>query len=312
MLNYKNFKQIILILVLNLIVLFKIKPMAEPVSQKFNIGVTSQRGPRRTMEDEYQIIDNWGNTGITYVAIFDGHGGKRVAEYLKKNLHKIIFQNLLETNDLKLAIIQGCAQINQAILKAQQTKMNPSAGSRCRQTSFSTTGSCAIIAFIFENKVIIANIGDSRAVVSENGVSIQLSTDHKPNNESEKKRIEDAGGKVWISDDGKISKLCCAFGLAVARAFGNLAYKDLIISDPQIVGYNFLGDDVLILACDGLWDVMQNQEVVDVVTECKGMQEASEALANEAIRNRHTNDNVTIITIKPSDPNLWVHYTRKP
>lgn len=313
MLNFKSFKQIFLVLTVSSIIIFQIKPMEEITPQKLDIGICSQQGPRPSMEDKYQIIKNWGNTGITYAAVFDGHGGKCVATYLSNNLHVKIFEKFQTTKNLKEAIQQGCAQINQEILETQQNKRNTTTTGRiCRNISFCETGSCAIIAFIFDNKVIIANVGDSRAVISKNKKAIQLSVDHKPNEASEQERIEASGGKVWISDNGKISRLCFAMGLAVARAFGNLAYKDLIIANPQIVEYDFLGDDILILACDGLWDVMQNQEATNFASKYSKMQEASEALVKEAIETRHTNDNVTIITIKPSDPHLWVDYTRKP
>lgn len=79
------------------------------------------------------------------------------------------------------------------------------------------SGTCAVICLVVGNKLITVNLGDSRAILSRNGQVIQLSYDQKPQNPSEKERIEAAGGSV--SNDRLLGKL------AVSRAFGDFAYK---------------------------------------------------------------------------------------
>ncbi len=304
MLSNKKISQIFLLLILNSIALFKIKPMAKPVSQKFDIGVSSERHLRRNMEDKYTVIENWGNTGTTFAGVYDGHGGKRVAEYLEENLHARILQifQLQEIKDLKEAIRQGCAQINQEILANDEIKEQ---------------GSCAIMAFIFENekdknkyKIIIANVGDSRAVISKNGKAIQLSTDHKPCNPAEQERIETSRG--FITYSFSCGSFCNAGseekclekhrigringGLAVARAFGDFQYSIFLSTEPEITKCGFCKDDVLILASDGLWDGIENEEAILLANASSDMKKASEILLEKG--KYSSPDNITVITIR--------------
>ena len=130
------------------------------------------------------------------------------------------------------------------------------------------SGSTAIVVIVTKTHVVFANCGDSRALLSRNGGQIAFATlDHKPYNESEKMRIEKAGGSVIIQ---RVNG-----SLAVSRALGDFDYKrvenlpcteQLVSAEPEMMCIERSADDeFLVLACDGIWDVMSNQEVVDFV-----------------------------------------------
>ncbi len=130
-----------------------------------------------------------------------------------------------------------------------------------------TSGCTSNTAMITPHSIVCANAGDSRCVLGTNKVAKGLSEDHKPYDENERRRIEAAGGTVqWKRVDGD---------LAVSRALGDFQYKTRKDLPPTQQKVTFLPDitihtrtpedDVLLLACDGLWDVMSNNEAIDLV-----------------------------------------------
>lgn len=132
-------------------------------------------------------------------------------------------------------------------------------------------GCTAVVAMIRDGKVYVANAGDSRAVLCRGGTAVPLSNDHKPAHETEKNRIEAAGG--FLSDIGGVCRV--NGNLNLSRAIGDLKYKgntdlepkDQIITAHPDIMCETIGpeDEFLLLACDGVWDVMSNQEGVDFV-----------------------------------------------
>uniref|UniRef100_A0A914I782 protein-serine/threonine phosphatase n=1 Tax=Globodera rostochiensis TaxID=31243 RepID=A0A914I782_GLORO len=133
------------------------------------------------------------------------------------------------------------------------------------------SGSTACVALLFKGQFVVANIGDSRCVLCRAGKAVDLSADHKPEDLKEKERIEAAGGSV--SDDGRVNG-----GLNLTRAFGDHFYKqterlplkDQMITalpDVTITERNGETDDFIIVACDGIWNLMTSQEACDFVLE---------------------------------------------
>eukprot|EP00743_Colponemidia_sp_Colp-15_P000901 GILK01000994.1.p1 GENE.GILK01000994.1~~GILK01000994.1.p1 ORF type:complete len:362 (-),score=45.61 GILK01000994.1:171-1223(-) len=132
------------------------------------------------------------------------------------------------------------------------------------------SGCTAVVALKCGNQLIVANAGDSRCVLSRNGVAVEMSLDHKPDLETEKARIRAAGGTV--SMDGRVNG-----NLNLSRAIGDMEYKrdkNLRPEEQMITAYPDIRtatltdeDDFVVLACDGVWDVMTNQAVVDFVRE---------------------------------------------
>ncbi|KAL6618689.1 hypothetical protein ACP70R_033828 [Stipagrostis hirtigluma subsp. patula] len=257
-------------------------------------GYSSFRGKRASMEDFYDIksskIDD---KQISLFGIFDGHGGSRAAEYLKEHLFENLMKHPEFMTNTKLAISETYKKTDSEFLEAESN-------------SHRDDGSTASTAVLVGNHLFVANVGDSRAVISKAGKAIALSEDHKPNRSDERKRIESAGGVVmWAV----ISSFIVANGLflgtwrvggvlAMSRAFGNRLLKQFVIADPEIQEQEINDDaEFLIIASDGLWDVVPNEDAVSLVK----MEEEPEAAARkltETAFSRGSGDNITCIVVK--------------
>jgi protein phosphatase 1G len=133
----------------------------------------------------------------------------------------------------------------------------------------SDSGCTAVVALLRNNKLYVANAGDSRCIVCRNGKAIEMSIDHKPEDEPETERVLKAGGKV--TGDGRING-----GLNLSRAIGDHAYKQnkelsdreqmiTALPDVKTLTINPGEDEFMVLACDGIWNSMSSQEVVDFI-----------------------------------------------
>lgn len=134
-----------------------------------------------------------------------------------------------------------------------------------------------------------ANVGDARAVLSRGGKAVRLTYDHKGSDVQEAKRITDAGGFVM---NNRVNGV-----LAVTRSLGDSSMKEFVVGSPYTTETT-LGDedDFLIVACDGLWDVCDDQTAVDLIRNVKDAQEASQILLDYALNNFST-DNLSILVV---------------
>jgi len=140
-----------------------------------------------------------------------------------------------------------------------------------------------------KRKLYCANCGDARAVLCRSLQAIRLSYDHKGTDEAETKRIQDAGGFIVLNRVNGV--------LAVTRSLGDHTMKDYVISDPYISEYELTEEDShLVLACDGLWDVISDQEVCDIVVKEQEAQRMSDLLLVHALRQGST-DNISIMAV---------------
>jgi protein phosphatase 2C family protein 2/3 len=193
---------------------------------------------------------------VDWFAVFDGHGGPHVARYASRFLHKhVVGHDAFAAGDFVNAIRWGFFNTDNAV-RIEDLTGTEACGS---------TGCVAMVTS--DNRLFIGNAGDCRAVLSSKGVARALSQDHKPDLPAEAARIKRAGGDVFESR---------VMGeLAVSRSLGDFRYKknprlgldeQLVSSEPDVT-VTELGedDDFLVLACDGVWDVIGNQEIVDFV-----------------------------------------------
>jgi serine/threonine protein phosphatase PrpC len=241
----------------------------EPDIQKTcsSASVHASRGPRPYMEDEH-FVSNEGN----FFAVYDGHGGSGVAEYLSghvwnvlnemldKQGHFIGTQGTFGGKNLKKAFAETCSLIQSTIAKISK---------------YDHVGSTATMVALDNNSIWSINVGDSRSVLCRSGKAIDLSIDHKPNMPSELKRITELGGRVkwygWEDEDGEPVTTMGAWringNLACSRSFGDRLEAPYVIAEPDIVERprNWMEDQFIILASDGLWDVFESQEAVDFV-----------------------------------------------
>ncbi|CAN1230899.1 Probable protein phosphatase 2C 58 [Linum perenne] len=155
-------------------------------------------------------------------------------------------------------------------------------------------GSTAVTAILINGeKLVVANVGDSRAVICKNGVAKQLSVDHEPS--KEKRMIESRGG--FVSNlPGDVPRVDGQ--LAVARAFGDRSLKVHLSSEPD-VSEESVDDEAefLILASDGVWKVMSNQEAVDSIKTVKDAKTAAHQLIEEALA-RKSKDDISCIVVR--------------
>lgn len=165
---------------------------------------------------------------------------------------------------------------------------NNSSGNGSKNHCFNFVGSTAIIVAIdcgetdesgitragSPQRLIVSNCGDSRAVLCRNGKAVELSRDHKPELQSEKDRIGQAGGKVLLA--GPCYRID-GWGLNLSRALGDFHYKaraDLpreeqkVIAVPEIQTMELTEDDeFVVLGCDGVFELNSSQMVVDIVRQ---------------------------------------------
>mmetsp|Transcript_30876 Transcript_30876/g.72136 ORF Transcript_30876/g.72136 Transcript_30876/m.72136 type:complete len:387 (-) Transcript_30876:42-1202(-) len=148
------------------------------------------------------------------------------------------------------------------------------AGGEDEAVGGTAAGAAANVVVVTRKEVIVANAGDSRSIISVKGKAKELSFDHKPNNPTERARITNAGG--WITD-GANGHYRVNGNLNLSRSIGDLKYKidsaitpdkQIITAEPDITRHPIGKDDeFIVVACDGVWDCMSNQEVVDFVSE---------------------------------------------
>ena len=203
-----------------------------------------------------------------YFAIYDGHGGSGCSSFLQSNLHKNIKN--FSTNDLINAIKFTEEEFFNKYVIDYDGKL------------IDCSGSCACIALIKKNKLIIANIGDSRLILVKNKKIFFTTIDHKPINLSEKKRIKKAGGYIYQSEinvpifqNGKRIELPWRVfpgGLSVSRTIGDIEVKNekyrgksgVVISKPDIWEFNLNEEfNFLVIGCDGIFDVLSNNEILE-------------------------------------------------
>nr|XP_043624670.1 protein phosphatase 2C 16-like [Erigeron canadensis] len=208
-----------------------------------------------------------------FFGVYDGHGGCQVANYCRDRVHNTLEE---EIKVMKQEIVKGTmnntvqAQWEKAFTKCFQ-KVDDEVGGKTgigidgsnpplEPVAPETVGSTAVVSLICSSHIIVANCGDSRAVLYRGKEAIPLSTDHKPNREDEHARIEAAGGKVIQWNGHRV------FGvLAMSRSIGDGYLKPWIIPDPEVtVTPRAREDECLILASDGLWDVISNEEACEV------------------------------------------------
>ncbi|KAJ9673834.1 hypothetical protein PVL29_023405 [Vitis rotundifolia] len=213
-------------------------------------------------------------------AIYDGHLGDRVPLYLQKHL----FSNILKEEEFW---VDPGGSISKAYEKTDQAIL-------ANSSNLGRGGSTAVTAILINGRRLwIANVGDSRAVLSKGGQAIQMTTDHEPS--TERGSIENRGGFV-SNMPGDVPRVNGQ--LAVSRAFGDKSLKSHLRSDPDIQDTTLdFNSEILILASDGLWKVMNNQEAVDIVRRIKDPEKAAKQLTAEALR-RDSKDDISCVVVR--------------
>ncbi|XP_023263364.1 protein phosphatase 1A-like isoform X1 [Seriola lalandi dorsalis] len=235
------------------------KHVSEGGSQPgLNYAVASMQGWRAQMEDAHTCmpqlrgeLTEWG-----YFAVFDGHAGTTVAQYCSRNLldHILATGGVKASEDpeqVKDGIREGFLDIDRHMHKL------------ARQDNWDRSGSTAAAVMISPRYIYFINCGDSRTLLCHNGEVVFYTEDHKPFNPREKERIQNAGGSVTLQ---RVNG-----SLAVSRALGDFDFKEvdwrpqteqLVSPEPEVYELERTPEDeFLILACDGVWDAIGNEEL---------------------------------------------------
>ncbi|OAP10894.1 hypothetical protein AXX17_AT2G26100 [Arabidopsis thaliana] len=212
-------------------------------------SVYCKRGRREAMEDRFSAITNLhGDRKQAIFGVYDGHGGVKAAEFAAKNLDKNIVEEVVgkrDESEIAEAVKHGYLATDASFLKEEDVK----------------GGSCCVTALVNEGNLVVSNAGDCRAVMSVGGVAKVLFSDHCPSRDDERKRIETTGGYV----DTFHGVWRIQGSLAVSRGIGDAQLKKWVIAEPETKISRIEHDhEFLILASDGLWDKVSNQEAVDI------------------------------------------------
>ncbi|OAD76762.1 hypothetical protein PHYBLDRAFT_131698 [Phycomyces blakesleeanus NRRL 1555(-)] len=225
-------------------------------SDKLFYGASAMQGWRLTMEDAHTTLLKLADTDSSFFGVYDGHGGSKVAEYTGNQMHnKVRNSPFFDKKDYKEALRDAFMSLDKEINNDNAFAFDPS-------------GCTAVTALVTPDKrIFVANAGDSRSVISVDGKSKPLSYDHKPTNQLESQRIINAGGFV---EYGRVNG-----NLALSRAIGDFEFKknnqlpaeeQVVTCNPDIIEHQMSdADEFFVLACDGIWDCMSNQQVVDFV-----------------------------------------------
>lgn len=244
-----------------------------------DFGVSFDPNPkfRKQMEDEHVLISPFGDMNTAFFAVYDGHAGKETATFVGEHLHRRVLQEISNGKRESVALAVAYDKVDKELLKA-----NVAGDSGC-------TAVTALIRKRDDGRwLYMANCGDSRAILIRNNKATQLSKDHNPSDPQEAKLLE---GKTFVVA-GKVAGM-----LGVSRAFGDFQLKDYITVEPHIAKTQINNSGlILILACDGLWDVCTNDDIPPLIANVQGAQAQAEHLVKQALE-RGSKDNVSVVVV---------------
>ncbi|KAF3599527.1 hypothetical protein F2Q69_00039158 [Brassica cretica] len=237
---------------------------------------------------------------MIFCGIFDGHGpwGHFVSKQVRNSMPISLLCNWQETlsqttlvepeTDQRFAIwkhlyLKTCADVDQEL-------------QHHRKIDTFNSGTTALTVVRQGEVIYVANVGDSRAVlatVSEEGSlsAVQLTVDFKPNIPQEEERIIGCNGRVFcLEDEPGVHRVWQpeeeSPGLAMSRAFGDYCIKEYgLVSVPEVTQRHISNrDQFVILATDGVWDVISNEEAIDIVASTAERPKAAKRLVEQAVK----------------------------
>uniref|UniRef100_A0A0E0BH70 protein-serine/threonine phosphatase n=1 Tax=Oryza glumipatula TaxID=40148 RepID=A0A0E0BH70_9ORYZ len=251
--------------------------------------VASRRGLRHAMEDGYGVITHKieGHSQMAFYGVYDGHGGRAAVDFVAGRLGNNVVaaaekQRLSEKASSPAAADHVAAAIRAAYLATD-----------------SEGGACAATALVIDGDLYVANLGDCRAVISRHGAAAALTSDHTPARDDERTRIESSGGYVSCGSNGVWRVQDC---LAVTRSFGDGGLKRWVVAEPEVSRTPLAGAgcEFLVIASDGLWNKVSNQEAVDAVAAAAAAGHYSVDSCRRLVdmaRRRGSRDDVTVMVV---------------
>lgn len=241
------------------------------------IGTSETIGVRESMEDNTIVKQEFIEKGNVLIGIFDGHGGREASEYAGNNFPSILSQQMAKKSDIKQAIEDTFHEIHESIKSWGQ---------------YVGSTACIGIIELSKNQLAIANVGDTRCIMirKKNDDVLRLSVDHKPDMPEEKAYIEKNNGFV---ENGRVNGI-----LAVSRCLGDASLSDVINPNPSICIQPIDVDEsyILIFGCDGLWDVISDEEAANLVKPEIDPMLAARKLRDSAL-NAGSTDNISVVVV---------------
>lgn len=263
---------------------------------------------------------------IHFFGVFDGHGGADAAQHCQETMHERLKEAIVSSCP-KAALARAATERELGLLDDQVASeleasiCSSEAFSKALAQAFKVTdeefaklsgeeedlalvGTTAVVTLLSSQSIYVANAGDSRAVLLRNGRALALTDDHKAAREDETARVEAAGGQILFWNGVRVMGL-----LAVSRAIGDHSLRPYVIADPEVTVVNrHVGDELLVMASDGLWDVITNDEACSLARKCllrarqKGSTRENAArvaatVLTRAAVDRGSRDNVTVLVI---------------
>ncbi|KAF1315118.1 putative protein phosphatase, partial [Globisporangium splendens] len=294
--------------------------------QKASVGIATDRGGKANQEDAYVIggnaaprltLNGYASATVGCFGVFDGHGGDRASRYCAEHVFAKI-QNEIDTNaSVDAAITTAVRAVDAEFCTIARRSSRPDLeraaafqrglpGQVFRSFAMED-GSTCLISIIRHGVLYVGNVGDSRAIIcTRKGKPVCLSNDQKPNRKDERARLEAKGAHVTGSPSflyhlWPINKLIDVprvnGALAMSRSIGDLSLKPWITCDPEITTHELTADDqFLIMATDGLWDVVSSKAAAKTAAAYDDPQQAADALVKLALA-RKTFDNITVVVV---------------
>jgi len=220
-------------------------------------GISNMKGYKKSNQDRCTAFSYLeGDPELAYFAVYDGHGGTGVANYLKDHCHEFILdQPEYKEGNIEESVLKAFLQVDEEL--------------RTYGSATELTGSTATVILIKHGDLICANLGDSRAVASLQGLVKNLSTDHNTSNAQERERIFSMGGTIKDNRVGGV--------LIPTRSFGDFLlksetdkppWKQVISAVPQLQTFHLDCQwEFVVVGSDGVWDAMSNDAMVAYVRQ---------------------------------------------
>ncbi|KAM7250063.1 hypothetical protein ACFE04_021946 [Oxalis oulophora] len=269
------------------------------------VAVYAQKGNKKFMEDTHKIASssNNNNNNNGFYGVYDGHGGNKAAQFVAHNLHNNVFQTINNCKDheekiqaVKAAYLKTDHDFLEqfgSLIHLVRKGCNSLPKQMLRPLEGLVSGTCCVTALIDGQELVISHVGDCRAVLCKGGVAEALTKDHRAEREDERKRIENEGGYVEIHRGAwRVHGI-----LTVSRSIGDAHLKKWVLGEPDTMIIQLTRQmDFLILASDGLWEQVSNQDAVDSVKRIL----ASKKLGPTIDVIQDNNENYSHVNVSPS------------
>ncbi|CAF1419608.1 unnamed protein product [Rotaria magnacalcarata] len=291
--------------------LFSDKPNTEKeLISDSNFGFAAMQGWRSGMEDRHKYLVPFDDSSWklwSYFSIFDGHNGvdtaNYAADYLEIHLLDAFKKTLVQQNDdtIKGGEPVHSSQLDIPALHAAIKQAYFELDQHLKTMVKDDSGCVCITCLIGPEQIFLIHVGDSRAIIFSNDGHILAHTeDHKPDDPAEQERIHEAGGRISKSFAGDVLRV--ENQLAMTRVLGDFGIdKHIVPPMADIVEYpRDSSAAFLVLACDGIWDVMTNEDVASFVVArvaTMKLENIAAQLLDECLR-RESTDNMSVYIVK--------------